>query len=127
LGVDQVIDYKNEQFEYRVNNVDAVLDAMGGDILYRSIACVKRGGIVVCLPSSTKDDPQAIDFAQEYGVNLVWPMMHTSGKQMQIIADLLEQEKLKVTIDKAFPLNEIVKAHEAVESHRTRGKVVVHI
>lgn len=127
LGVDQFIDYKNEKFETKVSNLDAVLDAMGGEVLYRSITSVKRGGIVVCLPSSTKDDPKAIELAQQYGVKLLWPMMHTDGGQMRMIAALLEQKKLKVFIDKIFTLDQIMWAHKAVETHNTKGKVVVRV
>ena len=127
LRVDQFIDYKKEKFETLVSNLDAVLDAMGGKVLYRSIPCVKRGGTVVCLPSSTKDDPKAIEIAQKHGVKLIWPMMHTDGDEMKIIAGLLEQKKLKVNIDKIFTLDQIVWAHKAVESHGTKGKVVVKI
>lgn len=127
LGVDQFIDYKKEKFETKVSNLDAALDAMGGDVLYRSIACVKRGGVVVCLPSSTKDDPKAIELAKEHGVKLLWPMMHTDGPQMKIIAGLLEQKKLRVFVEKIFTLEQMVWAHKAVETHGTKGKVVVRI
>ena len=127
LGVDLVIDYKEEKFETRVGDLDAVLDAMGGDVLYRSIRCVKRGGTVVCLPSSTKDDPKAIELAGQYGVQLLWPMMHTDGIQMQLIAGLLEQKKLRVKVDKIFTLEQLEWAHKAVETHGTSGKVVVRI
>jgi len=127
LGVDKVIDYKNEKFEDLVSNLDAVLDAMGGEILYRSIACVKPGGTVVCLPSSTKDDPKAIELAKKHGIKLIWPMMHADNKQLQRIADLLAQDKLKVHIDKVFNLDQIVEAHKAVESHSTKGKIVVEM
>lgn len=127
LGVDLFIDYKNEKFEEIVHDADAAIDAMGGVILYRTIACVKPGGIIVCLPSSTKDDPKALVLSKERGVKLIWPMMHTDGKQMQIIAELLEQKKLKVFIDKIFTLDQIVWAHKAVETHSTKGKVVVKV
>lgn len=127
LGVDLFIDYKNEKFDEIVHNADASIDAMGGDILYRTIACVKPGGVVVCLPSSTKDDPKAIALAKERGVKLIWPMMHTDGTQMKIIAELLEQKKLKVFIDKIFTLDQIAWAHKAVETHSTKGKVVVKV
>ena len=100
---------------------------MGGDVLYRSIACVKRGGIVVCLPSSTKNDPKAIQLAEEHEVKLLWPMMHTDGGQMKIIAGLLEQKKLRVFVEKIFTLEQIAWAHQAVESHNSKGKVVVRI
>ena len=127
LGIDKVIDYKKEKFEDVVHELDAALDAMGGEVLYRSIECVKRGGRVVCLPSSTKNDPKAIDIALERNITLTWPMMRTDGKELQLIAHLLEEKKLKVKVDKIFTLDQIVWAHKAVESHGTSGKVVVRI
>lgn len=127
LGLDQFIDYRKEKFETKVSQLDAALDAMGGDVLYRSIPCVKRGGIVVCLPSSTKDDPGAIEIAKECGVTLLWPMMRTDGDQMKIIAELLEQKKLRVFVDKIFTLEQMAWAHKAVETHGTKGKVVVRV
>lgn len=127
LGVDQAIDYKKEQFEQVVHQLDAVLDAMGGEVLYRSITCVKPGGTVVCLPTSTKDNPIAIQLAQKHDVKLIWPLMHPDGKHMQTIANLLEKQKLKVHIDTIFTFDEIAKAHEAIESHGSKGKIVVRI
>lgn len=127
LGLDQFINYKKEKFEDVFLNGDAVLDAMGGEILYRSFSCVKKGGRVVCLPSSTKNDPKAIELAQQSEVQIIWPMMHPDGEEMNIIARLLDQKKLKVKIDKIFDLNEIVQAHKAIETHETDGKVIVKI
>jgi len=127
LGVDQFINYKNEKFEEVVHDLDGVLDAMGGEVLHKSIGCVKRGGTVVCLPSSTKGDPKAIELAEQQGVELIWPMMHTSSEQIRMISKLMEEKKLKVTIDKIFTLDQISWAHKAVETHATKGKVVVRM
>lgn len=127
LGADRVIDYKREKFEEIATDVDAVLDAMGGEILYRSISCVKPGGRVVCLPSSTKDDPRAIELARQRRVELIWFMMHPEQTMLQLIARLMEQEKLRVEIDRVFSLDDIVQAHYAVESHGSRGKIVIRI
>jgi NADPH:quinone reductase-like Zn-dependent oxidoreductase len=127
IGVDRFIDYKKEQFEDVVHDVDAALDAMGGEILHRTISCVERNGIVVCLPSSTKNDPKAIELADERNIRLIWPMMHPDGEEMRIIAALLEEKKLKVYVDKIFTLEQIVWAHNAIETHKTKGKVVVKV
>lgn len=125
LGVDQPIDYKKTKFEDAVDELDAAVDAMGGEILYRTLRSVKKGGRVVCLPSSTKDDPVAIELAKEREIELIWPLMYTDKKQMQHIASLLEQEKIKVRIDKVFPIEKVVEAHQQIESHHTTGKVVI--
>lgn len=127
LGVDHPIDYKNSTFEDHVASLDAAMDAMGGEILYRTIKCIKRGGRVVCLPSSTKDDPVAIKLAKEQGVELIWPLMYPDQKQISQIAGFMRQGQLKVRVDEAFPLNQMAQAHRQVESHHTTGKVVVLI
>ncbi|WP_225975298.1 NADP-dependent oxidoreductase [Anseongella ginsenosidimutans] len=127
MGADQPIDYKTEKFEEKAAGVDAVLDAMGGEVLYRSISCVKPGGRVVCLPSFTKNDPKAIALARERNVRLIWPMMHPERDQLLLIAKLLEEGKLQVEIHNKFPLEKIVEANQAMESHGTRGKNVIII
>ena len=125
LGVDQPINYKEEKFEEIARDLDAILDTMGGEVLYRSIACVKPGGRVVCLPSSTKDDPEAMELARKKGVELIWFMMTPHQETLQLISDLLKTEQLKVEVSKVFPMEEVVQAHELIESHGVRGKIVI--
>lgn len=127
IGADEFIDYKVKRFEDIATGIDAVQEAIGGDILYRSIRCLKRGGRIVCLPSSTKNDPKAIEIAREHEVELTWPMMYQSKDQLKSLAELMASGKLKVQVSKVFSLDEIVEAHRQVESHRTAGKVVVKI
>lgn len=127
IGVDHFIDYKKQKFEDIVHDVDSALDAMGGEVLYRTISCVKRGGTVVCLPSSTKNDPNAMELANERNIKLIWSMMRPDGDQMQIIARLLQEKKMKVNVDRIFTLDQITWAHKAVETHNTKGKIVVKV
>lgn len=125
IGVDQFIDYRKEKFEDIVSDLDAVMDTMGGEILYRSIESVKSGGRVVCLPSSTKDDPQAIALARERGVELIWFMMKPQLDMLELMAEMLEREVLKVEVMEAYLMQDIIMAHRAIESQHVRGKLVV--
>lgn len=127
LGVDQPIDYKKEKFEEVASDIDAIMDTMGGEILYRSIELVKPGGKVVCLPSSTKDDPKAIALAEEKGVELIWFMMQPEKNTLQEISDLLRDEKLRVEVQRVLPIQDIAEAHRLIESHGVRGKVIVRM
>ena len=127
MGIDQFINYKKDKFEDVFHNGDAVLDAMGGDVLYRSFSCVKKGGRVACLPSSAKDDPRAIELSKEHGVEIIWPMMHPDQMELEFIAGLLRDKKLKVKIDSVLVLDKIAEAHKKIESHGTDGKLIVRI
>ncbi|WP_343524199.1 NADP-dependent oxidoreductase [Pedobacter sp.] len=127
LGVDEIINYKEQKFEEIATELDAVMDTMGGEILYRAIKIVKPGGKVVCLPSSTKDDPIALKMAEERNIELIWPMMQPSKEQLQLFATWLEKEKLRVKVEKVFSLTDMVSAHKTIESHGVSGKIVAKI
>ena len=47
LGADQVIDYTTHRFEDVAQNIDVVLDTIGGDTQERSWQVLKKGGILV--------------------------------------------------------------------------------
>ena len=47
LGADVFIDYKSESFESVANQVDAVIDLVGGDVQQRSYPLLKAGGHLV--------------------------------------------------------------------------------
>ena len=51
--------------------------------------------------------------------------MRPSGGDLAQIAELIEQGKLKVIVDRTYPLANISDALAYVESGRAKGKVVV--
>jgi alcohol dehydrogenase len=51
--------------------------------------------------------------------------MHASGTELAELAELIEQGKLKVIIDKIYPFAKISEALAYVESGHAKGKVVV--
>ena len=125
LGVDLPLDYNTQDFTSLLSDVDVVLDGMGGETTLRSMEVLKPGGVIVSLPSMYKDDPEVIARAKEKGVKVIWMSVRPSGERMEKLAGLLAAGDLKVKVDQAFPLEEVVKAHEAVETHHVTGKVVL--
>jgi NADPH:quinone reductase-like Zn-dependent oxidoreductase len=51
--------------------------------------------------------------------------MHPSGSDLAQIAELIEQGKLKVIVDKAYPFAKSSEALAYLERGRAKGKVVV--
>ena len=124
LGADEVIDYTKQPFEDAVSGLGFVLDALGGDTLKRGIQTVKAGGKIVSLPSGALVD-EISELAKSKNVEAIFQMVVSNGEDMQQIADWLESGKLKAEVSQVFPFKQLRKAHAAVETGRTRGKVVV--
>jgi NADPH2:quinone reductase len=127
LGVDTPIDYETTSFETAIEPVDIVIDMMGGETSLRSLDIIKPGGILVSLPSMYKDDPAVIAKAAEKGVRVKWFSVKPDGDRMDQIAVLMGAGQLKVRVDATFPLKDITKAHQLLESHHVAGKVVLTV
>lgn len=117
LGVDEVIDYRHEDFT-GIDPVDVVLDTVGGEYAERSARVIRQGGVLVSIipgnPAFDVDRASALGIRFELVLSVV-----ASG------ADLAALPQLKVQIDHAVPLADAAKAHELVSSGRTTGKVVL--
>ena len=144
LGADVVIDYRNEKFEEKVRDYDAVLDSVGGETLERSFAVLKKGGIVVSIAGPPEEGTaqdmgaglliRALFFflsrkvrrlARRHGARYRYIFMKPSGEQLARLAGLVEEGRLKPVIDRIFPLEQAKEALAYVETGRAKGKVVI--
>ena len=124
LGADEHIDYSSALFEKAVADADFVLDTIAGDTLTRSIDMLKPGGRLITIPSP--EFPVADkEKARNRSVSLSAMMVQSSGTDMNLLADLLEKGILKSHIAQNFDFKDMDKAHQAVETGRTRGKIVL--
>ncbi|WP_217603693.1 NADP-dependent oxidoreductase [Chitinophaga sp. GbtcB8] len=125
LGADEHIDYRSQQFEQVVSNIDFVLDAIGGDHIDRSLEVIKPGGTLVSIPSGLSE--QVTEKAKSKGIRGAFILVQSSGEDMKALADLLAQGQLRSHVSQTFAFADMDKAHLQVESGRTVGKVVVEI
>lgn len=125
LGADLVIDYKKEKFEDAVNNIDFVLDGVGGNYIDRSLKTMKQNGLIISIPSGAAE--AVTEKAKAEGLNGQRFMVRSNGKHMREIASLLETGKVVSYISKVYRFDGIPEAHLQIETGKTRGKVVVTV
>lgn len=124
LGADEVIDYKNQQFEEISNNFDLILDTIGGENFIRSLKVLKPNGTIILLPSNKSSEAQKE--AQKSNTNNYYHiLMHSSGKDMDKIASMLKTGSIHAFVDKTFPFEQLPEAHKALENGKIKGKVVI--
>jgi NADPH:quinone reductase-like Zn-dependent oxidoreductase len=125
LGADEHINYQAQNFWEVINEVDFVLDTLGGDIMAHSIDITKPGGTIISiLPLS---DQQFATKAKEKGVNLALRALQFNGDDLRSFAGLMAKEVIKPHIAKVYPFTEMAEAHAQVETRRTAGKIVITV
>lgn len=123
LGTDQVIDYKTENFEDIVHDYDAVFDTVSGDTYKRSFKVLKKGsGIIV----STLEQPNS-ELMNQYGIKAVFLFSQVNRQRLTRLAEWIDQNNIRVNIDKTFSLDEAAKALDYQKEGHSRGKLVLTI
>jgi NADPH:quinone reductase-like Zn-dependent oxidoreductase len=122
LGVETVIDYTTTPFEQVVQDVDLVLDTIGGETLARSMAVVKRGGVLVSLLGQLSQEQ-----AQAHGIRAMNNVALPTSATLQAIAQLIAEGQVKPTIMRTFALHEAAQAHALSQTGHGRGRIVLHI
>ncbi len=122
LGADEVIDYKREEFSSVLKDFDVVLDTIGGETQKKSLAVLKKGGVLV-----TTVKPENESLAREYGVRLESGVVMPNGARLQEIAGLIDEGKLKVFIEREFDLKQVKDAQEYSRTGKVRGKLIVKV
>ncbi|MEV5319560.1 NADP-dependent oxidoreductase [Streptomyces sp. NPDC052687] len=123
LGVDEVIDYRERDFAEAVEDVDVVLDTIGGDHSVRSLRVLRKGGLVVSILPVGSDE--LYEEADRLGVRAVRMLVDADRAGMLEIARLVEEGALRPAIADTFPLAEAAEAHRRGETGRTAGKLVL--
>lgn len=105
IGADKVIDYTKEDFTMGNIKYDVIFDAVGKISKSKCKNILKENGSYLSVKSMTKE----------------------KAEYMELIAEMINEKKLKPIIDKIYSLEEIREAHSYVEQGHKRGNVVVQI
>jgi NADPH2:quinone reductase len=139
-GAHEVVNYRTEDVVARVRaitgaeaGVDRVIEVAFGANLAADLAVTKPGGTIATYASDAVPDP-AIPFwpmlAKDLTVRfvLVYAMSRDAHDAAAAwIVDALAAGRLRHQIHRTFALDEIAAAHEATESMKQVGKVLVAI
>ena len=143
LGADRVIDYRREDFEQVLRDIDVVLDPLGGENLEKSLRVLRPGGLAIGIGG-----PPDPDFATQLGRPLLRPVlavlsrkvrraarkngvrysflfMRANGDQLREITALVDGGTIRPVLDRVFDFDDTIAALDYVGSGRAKGKVVV--
>jgi NADPH:quinone reductase-like Zn-dependent oxidoreductase len=143
LGADTVIDYKTEDFAAVVQTqtagrgVDVILDFVGASYAEKHSACLAMLGRHVLI--GVMGGAQAtVNFGRmlQKRHSMIGLVMRSRSTQEKLeltrefvrtTLPLLADSRLKPLVDSVFPLSDVARAHERMESNANLGKIVLKV
>jgi len=122
MGAQEAVDYTAVDFADAVKECDLVLDTLGGEAHFRSMACLKPGGTLVWLNAAPLPEKPARN-----DIKVVHAIVKAARPQMERVGQLAAEGTLRPHVTATFPLDRAAEAYAMVQTGRTRGKVVLTV
>jgi NADPH:quinone reductase-like Zn-dependent oxidoreductase len=125
LGADEMIDYRAVDFAEQVRDVDVVFEVIGGDYAMRSVQVLKPGGLLIT--AVERSNAALATAVEKAGRRFAGITVEPDQVGLEAMARLVDAGRLKVHVDRAFPMTEISAAHTLLESGHLKGKLVLTV
>jgi NADPH:quinone reductase-like Zn-dependent oxidoreductase len=124
LGATRTIDYRDDDFDRQLSELDSVIDFTGryGE---RSIGVLRPGGTLVSVPSGV--DPKLHALGEEKKQRVTGILVEPDPVGLAGLCDLIEQGKLEIEVDEVFDLERAADAHRHAEASHGPGKIVLRV
>jgi NADPH2:quinone reductase len=140
FGLDEGINYATKDFVEEVRRItdgrgaDVIVDSVGGSTLQGSLRCLAYRGRCVTVGDAGRQGTEQMDIStlrpnnQSLTGYFLGAELFLSSRPYAMIArhlDDIAAGRLRVVIDRRFPLSDAAAAHDYIESRRAFGRVLL--
>jgi NADPH:quinone reductase len=129
LGADVTIDYrKDDAAEITLRETygygaDAAFDIEGVDIVSRCLPAIRPFGRIACILAPQGD----LSALYQKNITLHGTFLTRERRRLDDMRPLFERKQAHPVIDTVLPLQEVSRAHDRLDSHHGRGKIVLQV
>jgi NADPH:quinone reductase-like Zn-dependent oxidoreductase len=128
LGADVVIDYAKEDFSKNERAYDVVFDVVGKIPLSRTMRTLKKDGtLILGNPGFILPKLFRLWAALSSRKKVISNQMTGTKDELEHLKDIIASGRVKVVIDRTYPLEMIVDAHRYIEDGLKKGNVAIKV
>lgn len=127
LGADKVIDYTKEDFSKKDTKYDVVMEAVGKSSITHSLNALLAKGKLLLVSASFSKMIYAFFASKLSTKEVIMGVDEENAAAMKFLSELIKNDQLKPVIDRSYPLEKVVEAHQYVDGGRKKGNVILAI
>ena len=127
IGADHVIDYTKEDFTKTGEIYDAIFDVVGKSPFSGSINSLSEDGYYLIANPNRSYKVQGRRTERRSNKKVILGGSGLKTEDLIFLKELIEAGKIKIIIDRRFPLEKVAEAHRYVEAGHKRGNVVITV
>lgn len=127
LGADRLIDYTRENFTESNQRYDIIFDTVASRTFKECKPILTPGGSYLTTLPSVETVVQMLLQPFRRGPKAKIYSVKMRSADLQTLAEWCENQKLRPTLDKIFPISETQEAHRYAEKGHARGKIVIDL
>ncbi|HHP0490036.1 TPA: NADP-dependent oxidoreductase [Vibrio harveyi] len=117
------VNYQFAPVSERVEDVDVLIDLVGGDAALDALKCLTDNARVITVPTITAE--LICEKAKLLGFEASGMLVEPDREQLDTLLYMVGVGLLKTEVQYVYPMTDVIEAHKQVESGRTRGKILL--
>lgn len=127
LGADHTVDYTNDDFTRGGEKYDIIFDAVAKRSFRECRGALKPGGVYVTTVPRAADVPCILLSGLSWGKKARFIGVKPKRDDLDYLAGLIEDGRVRPVIDREFTLRETALAHSYAEEGHSKGKNVITV
>ena len=127
FGADKSIDYTKQDFTTNGESYDIIFEAVGKSSFSQGLKSLKKNGIYILSNPKLLQMMRAPWISWFSSKKVIFAFAGEKTEDLNYLAKLMEEGKIKSIIDRRYPLEETAEAHRYVEIGQKTGHVVINI
>ncbi len=127
LGADRVVDYTREDFTQSGETYDLIFDVLRKGSLAKFKSVLKPKGVLLFASFKLRELVESMRTRNSTGQRVICKLVPENQETLNAVRELIAAGKLKVSIDRWYPLEQAAEAHRYAESGQKTGAIVITV
>jgi NADPH:quinone reductase-like Zn-dependent oxidoreductase len=127
IGADDVVDFAREDFTNRGVEYDVIFDVIGKSPYAASLRSLKPKGRYLLANPQPSHLMRRLFSSQAGGRKVISGAAVRKTEDLLFLKELIEAGRLETVIDRTYPLEQMVAAHQYVETGQKQGNLIITV